>query len=804
MAGSKNKKQNQAPIAQQGMLIRKAEIIMGFVLVAFALFVLVSLATYQRADIPEMTHSPVHTEGISRQALPVHNFGGIIGAKTAHYLLMHFGLAAFLAAFLMGLFSVWMIIGRSPLDYWIRLIGAVVLLGATCVMMEFLFSFYSFRDVAAPGGFAGVYLWHHVFLPYIGRAGTIIFASLLILLSLYLVFDDLLFKAFGLCVRAVAAMRQAGGQLQHKLQDLRQEQKQPQKESEEWDEEEEDKDEVVEAAKQKSATPEAVSTKTEKPAKKSGVIKRLRSKGSKKKTAKIKKQPPVVEAPAASKKKTPGVYMLPPDTLLDMPEKPHAEFKDGALASKNKSVLQETLQDFNVDCTVLDFDQGPVVTMFELELGPGVKVGKIASLADDMAIALKAPNVRIVAPIPGKSTIGIEVPNLHQKTIRLKDLMGGKNTKKSRMKIPLYLGMDASGKSGITDMTEMPHMLIAGTTGSGKSVCINAILLSILLTRTPDEVKLILIDPKMVELAAYKGITHLRTDVVVDMKKAADALARVCKEMDDRYILLSKMKVRNIGEYNKIGAKEIRRRWEELPDSLMDNAKEPPAQLPFWVVVVDELADLMMVAAKEVETYITRIAQRSRAAGIHLILATQRPSVDVITGLIKANMPSRLSFQVATKVDSRTILDRNGAEKLLGKGDMLFLPPGTSELTRAQGAFVSEEEVRRIVQFVRDQETEAEYEELDQFLRDTEKANTVSGTGERNLGHDELYEEAVRVILETGRASVSLLQRRLQIGYTRAARLVDIMEDNAVVGPSKGSKPREILITEQEWKDSQQ
>ncbi len=442
---------------------------------------------------------------------------------------------------------------------------------------------------------------------------------------------------------------------------------------------------------------------------------------------------------------------------------------------------------------MVDIDQGPVVTRYELSLEAGTKLSKVTSLSDDLAIATKAPAVRIVAPIPGKSTVGVELPNMDKELVRMRELFESDSHRKRDYIIPLFLGKDASGKPIIADLTKMPHLLIAGATNSGKSVCINSIVASVLMIQHPDDVRLILIDPKMVELTAFAEIPHLLTPVVTDMKRATWILDWATRKMDERYDTLAAVGVRSIAAYNRLGEAEIRNRLGEDVDY-----DRMPFHLPYIVIIVDELADMMMLASKTIETSITRLAQKSRAVGLHIILATQRPSVDVITGLIKSNLPTRISFQVTSKVDSRTILDRNGAEKLLGSGDFLFLPPGSSNLLRAQGTFMSDEELHRIVDFVKRQAKPDFRLNLDGCTGgDDEEGDAAPGA--EGGGNDDLYEDACRIVLASGRGSVSLLQRKLEIGYTRAARLVDMMAAEGIVGDYKGSKAREVVTSLEDW-----
>ncbi len=462
-----------------------------------------------------------------------------------------------------------------------------------------------------------------------------------------------------------------------------------------------------------------------------------------------------------------GEYRLPSlDLLADPPavstNKLESDLEQGA------RILESTLADFNVDARVADIERGPVITRYELEPAPGVKVQKITTLADDIALAMKAQTVRIVAPIPGKNRVGIEVPNSATSTVYLKEVLSESSFRNSDSKLMLALGKDIAGKPIIADLNEMPHLLIAGTTGSGKTVCVNSIITSMLFNASPDEVKFLMVDPKMVELTQYNDLPHLLCPAVTDYKRVSAALNWVVSEMELRYSQFSKAGVRNIKGYNEKGNK-----------------------MPYIVVIIDELADLMQVAAKSIESAITRLAQLSRAVGIHLILATQRPSVDVITGVIKANFPARISFKVASKVDSRTVLDMNGAENLLGKGDMLFLKPGEAKPTRGQCSFLTDNEIHHVIEFIKSQQLPI----YDDSILSHQPGSSSGGTEAK----DELYDEALHLVLETNQASVSILQRRMRLGYTRAARLIDMMEQNGIVGPYCGSKPREILINREEW-----
>ena len=461
---------------------------------------------------------------------------------------------------------------------------------------------------------------------------------------------------------------------------------------------------------------------------------------------------------------------------LDILAKGKGSQNNGEEVAQNAMMLEHVLSDFGITAKVVNATQGPTVTRYEIEPAPGVKVSRIVNLTDDIALNLAAQHIRMEAPIPGKSAIGIEVPNKTTEAVHLRDVLDCSDFKDARGGIPVGLGKDIAGKPVITDLAKMPHLLVAGTTGSGKSVCVNTLISSILFSRKPEEVKLLLIDPKMVELSIYNGIPHLMAPVVTDMKKAAAVLRWAVREMEARYKAFAASGKRDIKSYNEA---------------------HPKAAMPLIVLIIDELADLMMTAPDDIEESISRLAQMARAAGIHMVLATQRPSVNVITGSIKANVPSRISFAVGSQIDSRTILDMAGAEKLLGKGDMLFAPIGANKPIRVQGAFISDDEVEKLVEFVKAQR-EPEYD--DTVTQEAEKETEKESSEENDIYRDELLERAVNLVMESGQASVSMLQRRFRIGYTRAARLVDTMEDLKIVGPSMGSKAREILMSPEQAK----
>ncbi|NPA24375.1 MAG: DNA translocase FtsK [Deltaproteobacteria bacterium] len=501
-----------------------------------------------------------------------------------------------------------------------------------------------------------------------------------------------------------------------------------------------------------------------------------------------------------------GRITLPSLDLLENPAPRRKRGTDKESLELKSQQLENKLKDYGVEGRVVEVHPGPVVTMYEFQPAAGIKLSKITALADDLALAMSAMSVRIVAPIPGKAVVGIEIPNLDREDVNFKELLLSQSYQKSKSTLPLALGKEIDGMPMIADLAKMPHLLIAGSTGSGKSVGINCLICSILFKVTPDQVKFIMVDPKRLELSVYNHIPHLLLPVVTNPKRAAAALSWAVEEMERRYSLMSLSGTRNIASYNRYVVKELERRGREpQPETQDENgAAAPPLEtFPYIVIIIDELADLMMVASKEVEESITRLAQMARAAGIHLILATQRPSVDVITGLIKANFPARISFRVSSKIDSRTILDASGAEHLLGNGDMLLLNPGSSSFTRLHGAFISDEEIKNLTDYLRSQ-GQPEYQE-DMLQKHEEALNKAKkGRGSRATvgeesggdeeGYDELYDEAVAFVSRLKGASASMLQRKFKIGYNRAARIVETMEREGVVGPAEGSKPRKILI----------
>ncbi|MFC1494673.1 DNA translocase FtsK [Thermodesulfobacteriota bacterium] len=474
-----------------------------------------------------------------------------------------------------------------------------------------------------------------------------------------------------------------------------------------------------------------------------------------------------------------GDFKLPSTDLLDdPPEEKWVEIQKESL-EMNARRLEKKLSDFGVNGEVVEISPGPVITMYEYKPAPGIKISKVAGLADDLTLALRAPSVRIVAPLPGKAAIGIEIANNKRDDVYLKEVLASTGFKDSKNKLTIALGMDITGIPVITDLVKMPHLLVAGATGTGKSVSLNAMINSLLFKNSPDNVKLLMIDPKRIELSVYKDIPHLLHPVVTEPKEATRALRWAVQEMERRYMLLSDRGVRNIDAYNKKVLKQKKA-------TAVGDDEGIGIPLPYIILIIDELADLMMVSSRDVEESITRLAQMARAAGIHLIIATQRPSVDVLTGIIKANFPTRISFQVSSRVDSRTILDTIGAEHLLGEGDMLFMPPGVSKLTRIHGAYISEGEIKRVTDFLR-QQLEPDYDAsvVEHVSKDEEEI-------EDELEKDEKYDKAVDIVIQTGQASISMIQRKLRVGYNRAARMIEIMEKEGIVGPSDGVRTREV------------
>jgi S-DNA-T family DNA segregation ATPase FtsK/SpoIIIE len=746
----------------------KTEMI-GILFLGLAVFFFMALLSYSPLD-PSLNHS------VSGR-VEIANLAGRIGALVADLLFQAVGLGAFIIpCYLVGVFVGLISNKRYPplssIGGALSLIFCVAiwsfLLQPTCLIQG---------TEVFTGGFVGELVGQYL-LELFNPIGTYLLMSVLIAISLIIATHISPLRIAGLCLSSLFGagrlLMRAGGWLTTLPGRLRGRRKSP---------------EII------------INDDSESPAK-----------GAKKRK-KIKITKPHIEPPKPAPMtqgnlpflKESGRITLPSLNLLEDPSPNRRRGPDKEALQLKSQQLESKLRDYGVEGRVVEVHPGPVVTMYEFQPAAGIKLSKINSLADDLALAMSAMSVRIVAPIPGKAVVGIEIPNLDREDVNFKELLLSENYQKSKSILPLALGKEIDGVPMIADLTRMPHLLIAGSTGSGKSVGINCLICSILFKVTPEQVKFIMVDPKRLELSVYNHIPHLLLPVVTNPKRAAAALAWAVEEMERRYSLMSQSGTRNIASYNRYVEKEIIRRRRE-PEANPAGEESPELEkLTYIVIIIDELADLMMVASKEVEESITRLAQMARAAGIHLILATQRPSVDVITGLIKANFPARISFRVSSKIDSRTILDASGAEHLLGNGDMLLLNPGSSSFTRLHGAFISDEEIKNLTEYLRSQGQPEYHEEMlakheEALNRSKKRGGRGAAAGEGGVngdeeGYDELYDEAVAFVSRLKGASASMLQRKFKIGYNRAARIIEVMEREGVVGPSEGSKPRKILIS---------
>jgi S-DNA-T family DNA segregation ATPase FtsK/SpoIIIE len=708
----------------------------GVICLAIAIFLLLCLASYYPTD-PSFTH-------FVAESVKTRNLVGYAGSYTADSLIRLLGLSAFLLPLVILIASVKYFLDRTFHISTLPVAGfAGLILSTSGLFTAILADLQVYGVTLGAGGLLGAV--SSVFLnEYFNQTGTYIILLLIFILSL-MVMSNLSLVALGRGLKEIVAAL--------------------------WDGVKRLTSRHAEAKRKKEdEKPQKVPIIDEMPA--------LADKAKRKKT----------EQAHFDFIQTNGLFKLPPLTLLDQVERKDTRIKRESLIM-NSRILEKKLADFGVEAKVLEVRPGPVITMYEMEPAPGVKINKITNLTDDLALALRAPSIRIIAPIPGKAVIGIEIPNHEREPVRLKDVLDNEAFLESPSKMPIALGEDIVGTPVITDLSRMPHLLIAGTTGSGKSVSLNAMICSILFKSPPDDVKFLMIDPKRLELSAYEGIPHLLHPVVVDPKKASQVLKWAVEEMERRYKVIVELGVKNIESFNKIIEKTPKEKIAPPADTgeAVSTDRVSPTKLPYIIIVIDELADLMMVAQRNVEESLARLAQMARAAGIHLILATQRPSVDVITGVIKANFPTRISFQVSSKVDSRTILDQLGAENLLGSGDMLFMSPGTSKLARIHGPYVSDREIERIVEFVKKQARPAYDESISEY-----QSEAADG-GKPDEDYDEKYDEAVNLVTELGQASISLVQRYLKIGYNRAARIIERMEAEGVVGPSDGVKPRKVL-----------
>jgi len=723
----------------------KAREIFGILFMALAILLLASLISFDASD-----PSFFHYRGNVRE--PVKNLAGNLGAHLAGDLFELLGISSLLlpiAFFLLG----WSILWRKGLPYWgLKLAGLVLLLVCVSLLSGLLWAgihLNGFRLDRA-GGLLGEGLGN-LLLPSLGRFGLYLSTLTGMLVSLILLSQRSL-------PQLVSSSFERTAQMKERLTDL-------------W----ENKKKRIEMPHRGQERAARAST--------SFPVESAQSAEKKRETATSILEEGPEEAKEESEEAgevegTPSPafgYRPPPLSLFESPPSGEVTTPPEELSS-NSAILEQKLLDFGVEGKVTEVHPGPVITRYELEPAPGIKVNRIVNLADDLALALKALSVRVIAPIPGKAVVGVEIPNKNRAIVYLKELLSSSQFQNSPSWLSLALGKDIAGNPYVVDLAGMPHLLIAGATGAGKSVCINALIISMICKASPDQVKFLLIDPKMVELSAFNGLPHLADVVITDTKEAARKMVQLVSHMEERYRLLAAKGVRNIAAYNRL--------TEEEAEGQGDEAVTPPP-LPFLVVIIDELADLMMTASAEVETAVTRLAQMARGVGIHLILATQRPSVDVITGLIKANFPSRISFQVSSKTDSRTILDMNGAEQLLGNGDMLYLPPGSSKPVRIHGCYVTDEEIARVVSFLK-AENEP-WRRLSLFERIEAKELSDEEI-------DELYRQAVDLVVTSRQASISMIQRRLRVGYNRAARMIERMEAEGIVSAMESGKPREVLI----------
>jgi len=731
------------------MVKRKKDLLISFGLFGLAVLLLGAMVSYSPYDIRFETSEP---------NLHVRNYIGIVGAYISWFIFKIIGYTGFLIPFLCVVWGIGILAERMEQRPLFKFLGIALLFCSTAT----LFSLTSAGDpvlMVEKGGLIGLFLAGVTF-KYFGGIGAYIVTFILSVLALMVATEFLIIPLFSfLFLRTWRLLgnlkRVQGGRGLFKR--TRQVKVRPR----------------LRPAVKVARVDERRATSDERRKEIKEEEKQEKPKIILPKPIPAPKPKPAPKKPARIEPRIVGDYKLPGLDLLASPPPVSERMLSEDLESSAR-ILEDTLRDFGIEVKVVNISKGPVITRYELQPAPGVKVNKITVLSDDIALTMKATTVRVVAPIPGKSAVGIEVPNQSSSLVYIKEVLESSEYQKKAQgsKLAIALGKDISGRAVVADLGDMPHLLIAGTTGSGKTVCVNSLIMSMIYNATPDELKFIMVDPKMVELAIYNGLPHLLCPVVTDAKKASGALSWVVNEMEERYKMLAKAAARNIDAFNK-----------------KSNDK-----LPYIVVIIDELADIMIVAQQDVENAITRLAQLSRAVGIHIILATQRPSVDVVTGVIKANFPARISFKVASKVDSRTVLDMNGADKLLGKGDMLFLEPGNAKPVRAQGTLLTDSEIEKVAGMVK-QQREPFYD--DEILEQQKK----SVSGRAGFDKDEFFDDAVRMVLETGQASVSMLQRRLRLGYTRAARLIDAMEEDGIVGPFRGSKPREILIQEYKAKE---
>jgi S-DNA-T family DNA segregation ATPase FtsK/SpoIIIE len=795
-------------------------------LLASCIFLVAALVTFDAGDPPASRAFPPPARAA--------NACGVLGSAVAALAYEWLGLGGWFALAALAAFDITLLRRRPLPDLPLRTAGALVATAGICTLLAMFLPDWIGRPIWGPGGHAGA-VGRLFAEAYFAKAGATIVALTVTAAGLFVACDALLLRAAAGCVAMgvglVAAFRALGGAIaartrlpagaadeaeaaatrplpawlqlrranagaddededtgdsadvaadaddeQEPAIRVRRREKLPVAAGVVEDEDDSSLDEAADAAEESADDEadevEAAETRPAVP---------IRSLANRRR----KPEPVQMEPDPTADYELPSLELLLPAEQLQL-EAQEQEVRDRA------RVLEKTFADFGFKVRVVEIETGPVISQYEIELEAGLRLAKISNLADDLAIALRVPSVRIVAPIPGKNSVGIEVPNTDRQMVRLREVIEETQAKSRTMKIPLYFGKDVAGNPMVFDMASLPHLLIAGRTGTGKSVCLNSIIVSMLMTRRPDEVRMLMIDPKMVELTPYKALPHLMHPVVTDMKKAEAILAWAVDKMEERYALLARVGVRHLSQYNQLGREELLRRMK--PES-EEEAQAIPTTMPFIVMIADEIADMMMTAGKEIEQHIIRLAQKSRAVGIHLILATQKPTVDVITGLIKSNLPARIAFQVASRTDSRVVLDECGAERLLGNGDMLFLSPGTSQILRGQGTYLSDEEIGRVMAAIGTSEPQYAAELVN--LQPAPSGDAPKGSSGKE--RDEMYEAAVEVVIREGRGSVSLLQRALGVGYGRGARLIDFMAEDGVVGQYAGSQAREVLITMEEW-----
>jgi S-DNA-T family DNA segregation ATPase FtsK/SpoIIIE len=767
--------------------------LLALAILALTVFLGLALVSYSPSDPPGDLVYPAPTT--------LHNLCGPAGARLAHQLHSALGLGSW---FLLGgliLFDMRLFARKPVPDPFLRLLGGTIALVSICGALQLALPRLGTGPVYGSGGFLGS-AGRILMTDRLSTGGSAIVLTTLFIAGLLLATDVLLARiayavlcgpflaigyVFGWRPKAAVETSAVVAPVKPVV-----EKGAPVREMPEAADDEEEEKPAVEVKPKRSLLGNLVAavtpSTTPAPAPAAGSFKVNPPAG----LSKSSREAEFNTGSGAAKVRS--EYKLPSLNLLGQGESfPFEQL--AAKAEKTRAILEKTFNEFGLNVKVTEADTGPVVTQFELELEPGLRVSKVQALADDLAIALRVPSVRVVSPIPGKNTVGVEVPNDKRVMVRLREIMEAVGADNEKFRIPIYLGKDVSGRPLVVDMTKMPHLLIAGRTGTGKSVCLNTLILSMLLTRTPDEVKMLMIDPKMVELSPYTRIPHLMHPVITDMKKAEAVLAWAVDKMEERYEILSKVGVRHLDSYNKLGKAAVCERLGIDPDSY--EAEAIPESMPYIVIIADEMADMIMTSGKEVEAHIIRLAQKSRAVGIHLVLATQKPTVDVITGLIKSNLPARISFQVASRTDSRVVLDECGAERLLGHGDMLYLAPGTSTLNRAQGTYVSDDEVNSVIDFFSayPPEYSAEIEKA------ANAANQAEAKSDGPRERDEMYDEAVEIVIREGRGSCSLLQRAMKVGYGRAARMIDHMAEDGIVGPYNGSKFREVVITPEQWEE---